>query len=110
MRDFPKSVRSAVLLSVLAPESNLLSDFSQNFESSLFKICKRCENDEDCNNRFPNLKERLLNVLNKLQTEPLRFDFEGEEFILNQRDALLVLKQSLYDRNSIASIPLIIEA
>ncbi|EAR02994.1 alpha/beta fold hydrolase [Maribacter sp. HTCC2170] len=110
MRDFPESVRSAMLAGILAPEIDYLNNTVQNFENSLFFIFNRCENNIECNNRYPNLKERLLNVLEKLQTAPLRFDLEGELFVLNPQDALLVLFFSLYDRNSIGNIPILIEA
>lgn len=110
MRDFPKSVRSAIFIGVFPPESQLFGELVGNFEDSLFAVLHRCEKDDKCNNRYPNLKERLLKVLKKLQSEPLHFDYEGNPFVLNRRDALLLLHQSLYNRYSIAYIPAIIKA
>ncbi len=110
MRDFPNSVRSAVLLGIFAPETNFINDFLQNFENSLFTVLERCEKNEDCNNRYPNLKERLLKTLKKLESEPLRFYYEGKPFVLNSQDALLVLFISLYRHQAIGNIPQLIEA
>jgi len=110
MRDFPNSVRSSVLAGILSPETDFINDYAQNFEQSLLSVLERCEKNEDCNNQYPNLKDRLLKVLTKLQSEPLHFDYEGEPFVLNPQDALLVLFISLYDRHSIGNIPLLIEA
>jgi pimeloyl-ACP methyl ester carboxylesterase len=110
MRDFPNGVRSAVLAAILAPETNYINDYFRNFEHSLLSVLERCEKNEDCNNRYPNSKERLLRTLEKLQSDPLHFDYEGKPFVLNPQDALLVLNLSLYDRNSIGNIPLLIEA
>lgn len=110
IRDFPKSIRSAVLIAIAAPESDLILNGIKNFETSLFTVLVRCEKNEDCNNRYPNLKKRLFQTLKKIQTEPLSFDFEGKPFVLNTQDALLLLFFSLYDRYSISNIPLLIEA
>jgi hypothetical protein len=82
----------------------------QNFENSLLTVLERCEKNEDCNNRYPNLKERLLKASKKLQSDPLHFDYKGKPFVLNPQDALLVLFLSLYNRHSIGNIPLLIEA
>lgn len=109
MRDFPNSVRSAILSGILAPETNLINDYIQNFENSLFTVLERCENNEDCNNRYPNLKERLLKVIKKLKSDPLHFPYEGKPFVLNPQDAVSILYLYLYDRRSIGNIPLLIE-
>ena len=110
MRDFPNSVRSSVLAGVLAPETNFLNESNKNFENSLFSVLDRCEKNEECNSRYPNIKERLLNIVKKLQTEPLRFEYKGKLLVLNAIDVFLLPYVSLYDRNSIGDIPLLIEA
>ncbi len=110
MRDFPNSVRSSIFVGIFAPEYQLSGETIIDFEKSLFEVLRRCEQSEKCNNRYPNLKNRLLNILEKLKSEPLRLDYDSKPFALNRRDALLILHQSLYSRYSIAYIPEIIEA
>ncbi len=110
MRDFPGSVRSSILLSVFAPETNLFDDFAVNFENSLYEVIARCAADKKCNNSFPNLKIRLLRTLQKLRTVPLRIIYEDKPFIINSQDALLLLHQSLYNRNDIGNLPVLINA
>lgn len=110
MRDFPNSVRSSIFIGVFPPESQLFGELIGGFENSLFEVLLRCEQNEDCNSLYPNLKERLLNTLKKLQSEPLYFEHNSKTFVLNRRDALLLLHQSLYSRYSIAYIPEIIAA
>ena len=110
MRDFPKSVRSAVLTSIFAPESNLYKGSIQNFENSLYSVLERCKKSKSCNSRYPDLKTRLSKSLKKLQTEPLRFPYKGKPFVLNSEDALLLLQQALYSRHTIANIPSLIDA
>ncbi|MBM1104931.1 alpha/beta hydrolase [Aurantibacter crassamenti] len=110
MRDFPNSVRSAIFIGVFPPESQLFGELVGSFEKSLFEVLRRCEQNENCNNKYPNLKKRLLNTLKKLQSEPLHFDYNSKEFVLNRRDALLLIHQALYSRYSVAYMPKIIDA
>lgn len=110
IRDFPEGIQSAVLAGILAPETNYINNASGNFESSLFNILNRCKENKNCNDRYPNLKARLLKMLKKLQSEPLHFEYKEEPFILNSQDALAILFVSLYDRYSIGNIPLLIDA
>ncbi len=110
MRDFPNSVRSSIFIGVFPPEYQLFGELIDNFENSLFEVLQRCEQNENCNRLYPNLKKRLLKTLKKLESEPLLFDYNSKSFILNRRDALLLLHQSLYSRYSIEHIPKIIDA
>ncbi|MEW4923539.1 alpha/beta hydrolase [Algibacter sp. 2305UL17-15] len=110
MRDFPNSIRSTVFTGIFAPETDILKENIPNLENSLFTVLERCEKNENCNKRYPNLKERLLKAIKKLQSDPLHFDYEGKLFVLNRQDALTILILHLYDRRSIGNIPLLIEA
>lgn len=110
MRDFPNSVRSSIFVGIFAPESQLSGETVIDFEESLFEVLRRCEQSEKCNSRYPHLKNRLLNILKKLKSEPLHLNYDSQPFVLNRRDALLILHNSLYSRSSIANIPEIIEA
>ncbi|MGB5229681.1 MAG: alpha/beta fold hydrolase [Eudoraea sp.] len=109
MRDFPNSVRSSIFVGVCAPDSQLFGETVVDFEKSLFKVLRRCEQSEKCNTRYPRLKHRLLKILKKLKSEPLHLYYDSKPFVLNRRDALLLLHLSLYSRYSIAYIPEIIE-
>ena len=110
MRDFPNSVRSAVLFSVFSPEAELIGSGVKNFENSLFKVLALCENDASCKGRYPNLKKRLLNTLEQLKSAPLHFEYDNQQFVFNSQDALVTLHQALYSRATISSIPSYIEA
>ncbi|WP_281540573.1 alpha/beta fold hydrolase [Maribacter aestuarii] len=109
MRDFPNSVRSSIFVGVFAPESQL-SETIIDFEKSLFEVLRRCEQNEKCNSSYPSLKTRLLKTLKRLESEPLHLNYNSQSFVLNRRDALLLLHQSLYSRYSIGYIPELIEA
>ncbi|MDC6388048.1 alpha/beta fold hydrolase [Maribacter sp. PR1] len=110
MRDFPKSIRSSTFIGVFPPEIGLFGDLILNFENSLFEVLAQCKLNDKCNERYPDLKNRLFKTLNKLKTQPLQLNYDSEVLVLNYRDALLILHQSLYSSYSIAYIPNIIEA
>ena len=110
MRDFPNSVRSAIFTGVFAPENQLFGSLVLNFENSLFEVLKRCEQNEACNSRYPDLNNRLLKILDRLQSKPLHLIYDSKPMVLNRQDALLLLQLSLYSRYSIAYIPATIEA
>ncbi len=110
MRDYPESVRSAILFSIFAPENDLYVNFISNFKQSLFRAFEKCGQEADCNARYPNLKERYFELLQKLETAPLSFEFRGESFVLNPQDVLLLTHQLLYQKNRIGFVPSFIEA
>ncbi|PKA98069.1 pimeloyl-ACP methyl ester carboxylesterase [Flavobacteriaceae bacterium MAR_2009_75] len=110
MRDFPKGVRSAVLVGILAPESDIFGHRIRNIENSLFASLRGCEENEGCNNRYPNLKERLLQSLKKLQKNPMRFDYKKKPYAFNLQDAFALLNFLLYDNKTIGNLPFFLEA
>lgn len=71
MRNFLNSIRSAVFTGFVAPESNYIEDFVQNFENALFAVLEKCKEDEDCNSRYPYMKNRLLKTLKNLESDPM---------------------------------------
>ncbi|NAS12523.1 alpha/beta hydrolase [Poritiphilus flavus] len=105
LRDFPESVRSAILFSVFAPETDLYASFTSNFKRSLFKVFNQCKKDPSCNGRYPDLKNRYLKSLERLNKQPITFDYQGSAFVLNVQDVLLMTHQILYQRTRIGQIP-----
>lgn len=110
MRDFPESVRSAILSAVFPPDFNSFVDHVRTIEISLLMVFQKCGENPACNSRYPNLKERLQKVLTKMQTEPLRLAYKGKPYVLNSHEAFELIVQSLYDRYLIGNIPNLIEA
>lgn len=110
MRDFPNSVRSSVLFGIFAPESDIYRNFISNFKQSLFRAFKECENDADCNQRYPDLKNRFFNTLGQLEKKPVVLQYNGKPFILNVQDVLLITHQLLYGRATIGLIPSFVQA
>jgi len=110
MRDYPESVRSAIIFGIFAPENNLYATIVSNFKASLFKVFEACENDPDCNQQYPNIKSQFFTTLSNLEKNPFTFGYNGNDFVLNPQDMLLLTHQLLYNRATIGSIPSFITA
>lgn len=110
MRDFPDNVRSVILAGVFAPETGMFHDRVKSIDDSLFAVLQRCEENVNCKARYPNLKARLIKILKKLESDPLHFDYKEKPYVLNMQDAFTILSVLLYDKQSIANVPQLIEA
>ncbi len=58
IRDFPESVRSAVLLGVFPPESNLFGDRVRSIDKLLFTVFQSCKENKGWNSRYPKRGEQ----------------------------------------------------
>ncbi len=110
LRDNPESIRSAILFSVFAPETDLYANFTSNFKKSLYKVFNQCKKDPNCDSRYPDLKNRFLKSLERIEAEPISFEYQGSPFVLNVQDVLLMTHQILYQRSRIGQIPAFILA
>lgn len=110
MRDFPNGVRASILAGLFPPEVDMYTNLISNFKQSLYRVFETCENDEDCNKRYPEIKDQFLNAMSQVQEKPLVFSFRGEPFTMNVQDMLLMMHQMLYNRQTIADIPAFISA
>ncbi|MEX0287687.1 MAG: alpha/beta hydrolase, partial [Flavobacteriaceae bacterium] len=77
---------------------------------ALFGTFKVCEEDPNCNNQYPDLKNEFLNAMEKLEAEPYEFSYNGAPWVMNVQDFLLVLHQLLYRKETIGQIPSVITA
>ncbi|MEK6153044.1 alpha/beta hydrolase [Flavobacteriaceae bacterium 3-367] len=110
MRDFPNSVRASILFGIFAPDSEIYTHFISNFNTALMAAFEECGEDPDCNIRYPRVKARFFEALKQLEKEPISFSYNGEPFVLNVQDALLVAHQLLYQKRMIGFLPAYVEA
>ena len=110
MRDYPKSVKSAVIFGVFAPEANLYSNLVSNFRQSLYGVFDACNNNPDCRQRYPEIKQKFMEVLTTLEARPYTFNYNGKPWVMNTQDFLLVLHQMLYSKTTIGQVPSLIKA
>jgi pimeloyl-ACP methyl ester carboxylesterase len=71
MRDFPGSVRSAVLDSPLPPNMTSLDRAIPDMAGAFDALFDACEASEDCNSAYPNLRNRWIRLIREREADPI---------------------------------------
>ncbi len=71
MRDYPASVRAAVLDSALPPQIRYDDESAVNLDASFHRVFRDCASDPDCEAAFPNLRFRFYAALEGADTDPV---------------------------------------
>ena len=109
IRDYPDKIRSVVMDSPLPLEVNYDEESVNNLLESLDKLFIDCESDTDCNNAFPNIKNRFYAYLEEKTKRPLQVKIENPEdgnletFYLKGEDLIQVVSTST---EGVPNIPL----
>ncbi|MEO9871449.1 alpha/beta fold hydrolase [Ekhidna sp.] len=96
LRDYPDAIRSVVMDSPLPLEVNYDEESVSNLLESTKHLLTDCEVDPNCNNAYPNLKERFLEYLRDKTDDPLVVEVENpntnqvETFYLKGYDLITV--------------------
>ena len=110
IRDFPESVESAVMTAIFPPEANLYASLITNMNRSLHLLFTECEENPDCTRRYGDLDMKFDRVIEKLNSNPLTFEYRSSDFTLNTQDFLLLIHQMLYERGLYSGIPRLIDS
>ena len=71
MRDHPKWVRSVLLDSTATPHVNKYTEGTRRMVTPVANLLQDCQTDAACNQAYPNLKDRLNALLEKLDKNPI---------------------------------------
>jgi len=74
IRDYPQSIKSALLDSVLPIEANLNIENTIQFQLFLQNIFKECAADSFCNKKYPNLEQVFFEILDDLAKNPFKLE------------------------------------
>lgn len=105
MRDFPEIVRSAVLDSVYAPETDDLQVQIIGFMDAMDWLFERCAADAGCAAAYPELESDFYRLLNELDANPVDLDSEDEPITLDGPTFQSTLFNTLYDTEAIPFLP-----
>ncbi len=113
-RDYPYDVRSLILDSVYLPESAFLEDDAWRTDRAFHVLFDGCRRDPDCDRSYPNLEQRLLSLVERLNRTPIDSEVEldsGQHAKVAVTGELLLnyLFQNLYNRSGIETVPQIID-
>ncbi len=111
--NYTNTVQSLILDSSVADISDYYTENTINYITSLKKVFKACENDPSCNANFPNLEETYYEVIADLTNNPITVEVdtnvvESGEFTFNAEDFKITIQQTLYNKQFVEIIPLLI--
>ena len=111
----PNHTRAVILDGVAPPDMRLPLYMARDSQRALDLLLRDCENDQGCNTRFPNIRQRLNAVLARLAAHPERAHYvdprTGMPKDTDVRHLTLtsILFASLYSPVTAAIVPLLIE-
>ncbi len=105
-----KAAEAAVFMGIFPPEVNIYDGFIPGLARSMDYLFQQCANDPSCNERYPELETLFENNIARLRDQPLKVTYQGNDFVINAQDALLLIQQMLYQRQFIQQIPAFIKA
>ncbi len=71
MRDYPDMVRSAIIDTVYPLEKSLFVDVPTNASEAILRLVDACAADEACDGAYPDLKNVLFEVVERLNADPV---------------------------------------
>ena len=115
MRDFPQGIRSVILDSTYTPDVSLTVEAPANFDRALHELWTGCQEDADCDARYPNLEDRVYALYDRYEESPVEapvrnFLGGGSWDVLFDGDWLLgTIFQGLYSEQVIPVLPQLVE-
>ncbi len=113
-RRFPDSTRTIVLDGVVPPGLPLGPEIAIEAQRALDNIFARCEADEACAERFPDIADAFDDLKNRLTTRPEDVSVPNpttgktENFEFGRDQLAGALRLLAYDPNTVAMIPLLV--
>lgn len=111
MRNFPGSLRTVVLDSVVPPEHALGSEVALRSQYALNKLIARCASDPSCAAAIPNLQGDIDYLLQSLERNPIEVTYENfttgriEQSKITHDHIALLIRMYLYNAYSLALLP-----
>lgn len=114
LRRHPESVRTAVLHGLAGMDQRMPVDHARDGQRALDMVLLLCEEDPPCREAFPDLREELWTVLDRLEETPGRATLEnpltGEEVTLSVGRGMFAesLRSLLYNPSGAAELPFLV--
>lgn len=114
MRLSPDSIRSVVLDSVVPVAASVLTDLPVSAQRAFDQLFAACADDAACNAEYPDLEERFFALVERLDSEPVRYDvkhlLDGSESTRTATgdDLLGLVFGALYSQSAFAAVPMLV--
>lgn len=114
-RQYPDSTRTVIIDGVVPPTISLGPEIATESQKAVDRIIERCEEDEACNERFPNLAANFARVVAELREGPVAIEIpdpnsgrpEAIDFGIGEFAAAVRLLA--YSPSTISLLPLMID-
>ncbi len=113
MRMFPESIRSVVLDSV-GPIEVPIGLFGQSSARSFDLLLKHCQEEQSCNEAYPQLSQEFTQLINRLEQAPVKITIPhprlgtNTEFAISKGKIIGHIFSSLYGAGGRSMVPLVI--
>ncbi|MDJ0759998.1 MAG: alpha/beta fold hydrolase [Woeseiaceae bacterium] len=113
-RRYPETTRSVVIDGVIPSGLALGPDIALESQEALAGVFDRCAEEPACNEAFPGLQDTLSRVLSELSENPVEVTVSGpvsgspDQLTVSDAELAVAIRLLLYDPNSIALIPLMV--
>jgi pimeloyl-ACP methyl ester carboxylesterase len=114
MKYYPQNIKAAILDSVVPPIADLAGFDSNTFGPVLDRLFEACIRYTDCSTAYPDLRDRLLHVLEKLAEEPVVLEIvnlEDREPLYARIDHnmfLEIIRSEMYHTERLPNLPILI--
>lgn len=108
LRQHPQRLRTIILDSPIATDSDIGVYQLQSFSRALSNIFRACDRDRQCQQNYPALEQKFTHLLTQLQQNPLGLtimieeDQEKEYYYLNLDTFTIFVRDFLYDAHQYA--------
>ncbi len=115
MRRHPETVRTALLMGSAPPFMAMPDTFAEDTEAALQRLIGDCEKDPDCHKAFPQFRQNLASLHQRLLQGPIEAEArnpltkENEKVSLSLGPFLTIVRSMLYGVRRSAELPLVIE-
>lgn len=112
LRRYPRSVRTATLLGVVAPDEQYPLWLARSTQTALDGWISECAADPACGKAFPKLREETASVLRQVTAEPVRVQLTNPktgapvELRLGRNAVAQTIRYMLYSTAGAALVPL----
>jgi pimeloyl-ACP methyl ester carboxylesterase len=108
---FPEYIHSAVLDSPAPLSGDFLINRLESYSLALGRILEYCENDTQCKNLYPNLKEDYFNAILRLEQKPVQVTINDSlNVTINAQDGIYLIRRLLYQSDAREKAPELIKA
>jgi len=108
---FPEKINSVILDSPAPMETDFLISRLDSYSLALQRIFDFCENDPECSENYPDLKETYMEAILSLKENPMKIVADDStSFYVNAQDALYFIRRRLYRANAREGVPAFITA